>query len=89
MAINQINVTELDFDKIKESIKDYYKRTDSPFKDFDFEGSGLNLILDVLSYNTHYNAILAHLAANESFIASAQLTKYQSLIQSFKSIKAL
>ena len=75
MAINQINVTELDFDKIKGSIKDYYKRTDSPFKDFDFEGSGLNLILDVLSYNTHYNAILAHLAANESFIASAQLRK--------------
>lgn len=75
MAIKQFNVTELDFDKIKGSIKEYYKRSDSPFKDFDFEGSGLNLILDVLSYNTHYNAILAHLAANESFIASAQLRK--------------
>jgi hypothetical protein len=75
MAIKQFNVTELDFDRIKNSIKEYYKRTDSPFKDFDFEGSGLNLILDVLSYNTHYNAILAHLAANESFIASAQLRK--------------
>jgi hypothetical protein len=75
MAIKQFNVTELDFDNIKSAIKNYYKRTDSPFKDFDFEGSGLNLILDVLSYNTHYNAILAHLAANESFIASAQLRK--------------
>lgn len=75
MAIKQFNVTELDFDKIKDAIKNYYKRSDSPFKDFDFEGSGLNLILDVLSYNTHYNAILAHLAANESFIASAQLRK--------------
>lgn len=73
--MKQFNVTELDFDKIKDAIKAYYKRTDSPFKDFDFEGSGLNLILDVLAYNTHYNAILAHLAANESFIASAQLRK--------------
>lgn len=75
MALKQFNITELDFDKIKGAIKDYYKRTNSPFKDFDFEGSGLNLILDVLAYNTHYNSILAHLAANESFISSAQLRK--------------
>jgi hypothetical protein len=73
--MKQFNVTELDFDKIKDAIKAYYKRTDSTFKDFDYEGSGLNLILDILAYNTHYNAILAHLAANEGFIASAQLRK--------------
>lgn len=73
--MKQLNVTELDFDNIKQSIKEYYKRTESPFKDYDFEGSGLNLLLDVLAYNTHYNAVLAHLAANESFISSAQLRK--------------
>lgn len=75
MAIKQLNITELDFDKIKDEIKSYYKRTDGPFKDFDFDGSGLNVLLDVLAHNTHYNAVLAHLAANETFISSAQLRK--------------
>jgi hypothetical protein len=75
MAIKQFNITELDFDSIKDEIKNYYKLTDSPFKDFDFDGSGLNLILDILAHNTHYNAVLAHLAANETFISSAQLRK--------------
>ncbi len=75
MAIKQFNIAELDFDKIKDEIKSYYKRTDGPFKDFDFDGSGLNVLLDILAHNTHYNAVLAHLAANESFISSAQLRK--------------
>jgi len=75
MAIKQLNITELDFDKIKDEIKSYYKRKDGPFKDFDFDGSGLNVILDILAHNTHYNAVLAHLAANETFISSAQLRK--------------
>ena len=75
MAIKQLNITELDFDKIKDEIKSYYQRTDGPFKDFDFDGSGLNVLLDILAHNTHYNAVLAHLAANESFISSAQLRK--------------
>tara|TARA_R110001592_G_scaffold41037_5_gene134409 strand:+ start:7129 stop:8949 length:1821 start_codon:yes stop_codon:yes gene_type:complete len=75
MAIKQLNITELDFDKIKDEIKSYYKRADGPFKDFDFDGSGLNVLLDILAHNTHYNAVLAHLAANETFISSAQLRK--------------
>ena len=75
MATKQFNITELDFDKIKDEIKSYYKRTDGPFKDFDFDGSGLNILLDILAHNTHYNAVLAHLAANETFISSAQLRK--------------
>jgi len=75
MPIKQFNITELDFDAIKDEIKEYYKRTEGPFKDFDFDGSGLNLILDILAHNTHYNAVLAHLAANETFISSAQLRK--------------
>lgn len=71
----QLNITELDFDQIKQTIKDYYKRDNSQFKDWNFEGSGLNILLDVLAYNTHYNAMLAHLAANEGFLTSAQLRK--------------
>jgi len=68
-----VAVTELDFDAIKASLIDYFKTQDSPFKDWDYNGSGLNLLIDVLAHNTHYNAILAHMAVNESFIDSAQL----------------
>ena len=68
-----LNVTELDFDQIKANLKSYFQRQDSPFRDWDFEGSGLNMFLDVLAYNTHYNALLAHMTINESFIDTAQL----------------
>ena len=68
-----LNVTELDFDQIKVNLKSYFQRQDSPFRDWDFEGSGLNMFLDVLAYNTHYNALLAHMTINESFIDTAQL----------------
>jgi hypothetical protein len=68
-----VAVTELDFDAIKASLIDYFKTQESPFKDWDYTGSGLNLLIDVLSHNTHYNALLAHMAVNESFIDSAQL----------------
>ena len=68
-----VDVTELDFDAIKTSLIKYFKSQDSPFKDWDYTGSGLNLLIDVLSHNTHYNAVLAHMAVNESFIDSAQL----------------
>ena len=72
--MKQLNVTELDFDQIKENIKDYFRNnTDGPYRDWDFEGSGLNQLLDILAYNTHYNAIVAHNAMNESFIDSAQI----------------
>lgn len=69
----QLNTTELDFKKIKDNLKSYLKNSDSSFKDYDFEGSGLNHLLDVLAYNTHYNAINAHMAVNESFIDTAQV----------------
>lgn len=69
----QLNTTELDFDAIKENIKTFFKRQDSPFKDLDFEGSGLSQILDILAYNTHYNAVNAHMSVNESFLDSAQI----------------
>lgn len=70
---NIAKVTELDFDTIKQNLKDYYNRKESPFRDWDFEGSGLNYLLDILAYNTHYNAVNAHLSMNESFLDSAQI----------------
>jgi hypothetical protein len=70
----QFNVTELDFDKIKENLISYYKNyPGDKYKDFDFEGSGLNMMMDILAHNTHYNAITAHTSINETFLDSAQL----------------
>ena len=71
MATN-LNVTELDFDQIKQNLKNYLK-TQSEFNDYNFEGSGLSTLLDVLAYNTHYNAIAAHFSLNEAFLDSAQI----------------
>lgn len=73
LPTQSIAVTDLDFEGIKTSLTEYFKAGDSPFMDWDFTGSGLNMLLDVLSHNTHYNAVLAHMAINESFIDSAQL----------------
>ena len=71
MATN-LNVTELDFDQIKDNLKNFMK-SQSKFKDYDFDGSGLSVLLDILAYNTHYNAMLAHFALNEAFLDSAQI----------------
>jgi hypothetical protein len=68
-----LNVTELDFHEIKKNLIEYFSRGDSPFRDWNFEGSGLNILLDALAYNTHYNAVLAHMSVSEGFIDSAQL----------------
>lgn len=68
----QFNVTELDFQKIKDSIKDHF-RSQAKYNDWNFEGSGLSTLLDVLAYNTHYNALVAHFSLNESFLDSAQI----------------
>ena len=71
MATN-LNVTELDFADIKQNLKNYLKQQ-SQFNDYDFEGSGLSVLLDVLAYNTHYNALNAHYSLNEAFLDSAQI----------------
>lgn len=71
MASN-LKVTELDFDQIKQNLKNFL-RSQSQFNDYDFEGSGLSVLLDVLAYNTHYNAMAAHLSLNEAFLDSAQI----------------
>ena len=71
MASN-LKVTELDFFQIRENLKTYLQ-SQSKFQDSDFEGSGMSVLLDLLSYNTHYNAINANMAMNEIFLDSAQL----------------
>lgn len=65
-----LRVTELDFDTIKSNLKSFMQNQDY-FKDYDFEASGLSVLIDLLSYNTHYNAILANYQANEMFLDSA------------------
>lgn len=72
-----LRVTELDFNAIKNNLKTFLS-SQSEFSDYDFEGSGLNVLLDVLAYNTHYNAMLTHLKANETFLESA--TKRSSVV---------
>lgn len=69
---DRLNVSELDFDQIKSSLKSFLKQQ-SEFQDYDFEGAGLNILLDILSYNTHYNAYYLNMVANESFLDSAML----------------
>lgn len=69
---DRLRVTELDFDDIKTNLKNFL-RQQSEFQDYDFEGSGLNVLLDILSYNTHYNAYYLNMLANESFLDSALL----------------
>lgn len=67
-----IKSTELDHQEIKESLKRFFEAS-GEFNDYDFEGSALNNLLDVLAYNTHYNALTANFALNESFLVTAQL----------------
>ena len=66
----ELRVTELEFQQIKNNLIQYLSATEE-FSDYNFEGSGINNLLDVLAYNTHYNAVLAHFQANEMFIDTA------------------
>lgn len=79
----KIQTSELDFDAIKSNIKTYLEGQ-SQFSDYDFEGSSLSVLLDVLAYNTHYNALYTNLAVNESFLDSA--SKRSSVVSRAKEI---
>jgi hypothetical protein len=70
--MTQLNVTELDFSKIKQSIKDYISDQDE-FRDYNFQGSVINLLIDTLAYNTYQNAFYTSMVGNEMFLDSAQL----------------
>ena len=70
--VSRLKVTDLDFDTIKTNLKSFLQQQ-SEFTDYDFEGAGLNVLLDILAYNTHYNAYYMNMIANESFLDTAQL----------------
>ena len=67
---NKLDISQLDFDGIKDNLKTFLKQQDE-FTDYDFEGSGMNILLDVLAYNTHYLGYNANMLANEMFLDSA------------------
>jgi hypothetical protein len=69
----RINASELDFDTIKSNLITYMKATDTTFNDYNYDGSAMNTIIDVLSYITHINSINANFALNETFLDTAQL----------------
>ncbi len=71
---SRLTVTDLDFDTIKTNLKTFLQQQ-SEFTDYDFEGAGLNVLLDILAYNTHYNAYYMNMIANESFMDTAQLRR--------------
>ena len=70
--VTTIRSTDLDFDTIKNNLKLELKNN-TEFADYNYEGSGLSNLLDVLAYNTHYNALIANMALNESYLTTAQL----------------
>jgi len=72
MAEKRLNVTELDFDDIKDNLKIFLKGQ-TEFVDYNFEGSGMNTLLDTLAYNTHYLAYNLNMVANEMFLDSASV----------------
>ena len=67
---NRFKVSDLDFNQIRENLKTYM-RGQSQFSDYDFDGSALSVLIDLLAYNTHYNALYTNLAVNEMFLDSA------------------
>lgn len=79
-------VTELDFDQIKTGLKEYLKSQDQ-FKDYNFEGSNMSVLLDILSYNTFQNNFYNNMAISEMFLDSAQLR--ESIISHAKELNYL
>jgi hypothetical protein len=71
-ANTSLRIAELDFDSIKTNLKNYL-RSQSEFQDFDFEGSGMSVLIDLLAYNTHYMGYYLNMVGNESFLDTAQL----------------
>lgn len=73
MAANSnIQISDLDFDSIKNNLKTFL-RSQNKFKDYDFEGSALSNLIDLLAYNTHYNSYYLNMIANEMFLDTAAL----------------
>ena len=69
-----IQLTEVDFEEIKQNLVDYLKST-RKFTDFDFDGSNLQVILNLISYQAQLNAYSTNMVANESFLTSSSIRK--------------
>ena len=82
-STKSLSVNSLDFTQIKTNIKTFLK-DQSTFKDYDFDGSGLSVLIDTLSYVTYYQGIYNHFAANELFIDTA--VKRSSVVSHAKSL---
>ena len=74
MSQHKLNVSELDFDSIKANLRTFLE-SQPQFQDYDFEGSSLSILLDVLSYNTHYLSYIANMSTNEMYLDSADIRK--------------
>jgi len=74
MASNKLEVSEFDFDDIKANLKSFLQ-DQSEFQDYDFEGSGFAVLIDLLAYNTHYLGFNANMLANEMYLDSADIRK--------------
>ena len=75
MAINskgKIEITDLDFDAVKSNFKNFLSQQNG-FTDYNFEGSGISVLMDLLAYNTHYQAFHANMLANEMFLDTSLL----------------
>ena len=72
MANSKLIVSDLDFDAIKTNLKTFLQ-SQTQFQDYDFEGSGLSILIDLLSYNTHYMAYLANMSTNELYLDSPDI----------------
>ena len=84
MAIdNNLKVDELNFDGIKSNFKNYLKSQDE-FRDYNFDGAGISVLLDLLAYNTYYNSFYLNMVASESFLSTAQ--KRNSVVNLAKSL---
>jgi len=70
-ANTYLQVSELDFEQIRSNLKTYLSTQDA-FQDYNFEGSAIATLLDVLAYNTHYNAYYLNMVGNEMFLDTAQ-----------------
>jgi hypothetical protein len=68
---NNLRVNELNFELIKSNLKNYLSAQDQ-FRDYNFDGSGINVLLDLLAYNTYYNSFYLNMVASEAFLSTAQ-----------------
>ena len=86
MANSSLNISSLDFDTLKQNFKTYLQNQ-SVLRDYDFEGSNINVLLDVMTYNSYLNSFYLNMVASEMFLDSSQ--KYDSVASHSKELNYL